>query len=526
MTEPLHPFFAAQQSNGIDWLPNDGQLKTLRDGIFEHGTPPTSARTFKVGPLTIDLSGHWWNDAIGKAWNDTWRAIHTEDHIASLINGDPINTTEDRPAWHTALRTAAPSEAITDVHTAMANAYTQLRQAPPSGQTITDIVNIGVGGSDLGPCMVERALRPLHPEAPNVHFISNVDGTPLASLLPTLNPATTVFIICSKTFTTLETMTNFQSVREWMKEHELSDETIGHHLYAATSNVAAANALAISDERIFPMWDWVGGRYSVWSSIGLSLVLAYGFEVFEQLLAGAYEMDSHFANAKIEDNLPLQLAALDAWYGNYFGAQSLAVIPYESSLALLPDYLQQLMMESNGKCTTRQGEPVRWRTGQIIWGGVGTNTQHSFHQLLHQGTQLIPVDFFIGLRPQLPLGEHHTHLVANCLAQTEALAAGDTPSIEQDPLAPFKAIAGHKPFTLFHYDQLDARTLGAIVALYEHRVFSQSLLWDILPFDQWGVELGKGISRSLTPALQSATEANVPERLKPFLGQWHKQEHN
>jgi glucose-6-phosphate isomerase len=385
-----------------------------------------------------------------------------------------------------------------------------------SGMRITDVVNIGIGGSDLGPAMVTEALTPYAREGPRLHFVSNVDGSHLAETLRELHPATTLFIVASKTFTTEETMMNARSAREWFMAQAADAAHVAKHFAAVSTNVSEVRKFGIDPENMFVFWDWVGGRYSLWSSIGLPIAIAVGFGHFEQLLEGAHEMDEHFRSAPMEDNIPITLGLIGVWNSNFLGAETHAVLPYDQYLRRLPAYLQQLDMESNGKRVSRDGQVVAAHTGAVLWGEPGTNGQHAFYQLIHQGTRLIPCDFIVAAETHNPLDSHHDTLVANCFAQSEALAFGKTDVQVREELTaqglsgdalerlvPHKVFPGNRPSTTFAYRRLGPRTLGALIALYEHRVFVMGAIWNVNSFDQWGVELGKQLARRIRPEIEA-----------------------
>ncbi|MBM3608320.1 MAG: glucose-6-phosphate isomerase, partial [Alphaproteobacteria bacterium] len=384
------------------------------------------------------------------------------------------------------------------------------------GAKFTDVVNIGIGGSDLGPAMAARALSPFRGEGPRMHFVSNVDGADLGDTLKTLDAATTLFIISSKTFTTQETMTNARSARKFVS-HALGEAAIGDHFAAVSTKLDLVEKFGIKSDRVFGFWDWVGGRYSIWSAIGLSLAIAIGAKHFEDFLRGAEDIDNHFLNAPLQDNVPVMMALLGVWYRNIWDFQSHAVIPYDQRLARFPAYLQQLDMESNGKSVTREGAQVTTATAPVIWGEPGTNGQHAFFQMLHQGTNPVPVDFIVAANAVDADEHHHALLFANCLAQSEALMRGRSRhEVEKilrqqglqgaalKALAPHKVFAGNRPSSTLIYRRLDPRTLGRLIALYEHKVFVQSAVWNINAFDQWGVELGKELCNRLAPLAQDA----------------------
>jgi len=387
-----------------------------------------------------------------------------------------------------------------------------------TGKAITDVVNIGIGGSDLGPLMVIEALGPYRRADLRSHFVSNVDGTHLAETVRALDPATTLFLIASKTFTTQETMANAQSARAWFLAAAKDEAHVAKHFVALSTNTKEVTKFGIAPSNMFVFWDWVGGRYSLWSSIGLSIALAVGYENFEHLLEGAFEMDEHFRTAPLAANLPVTLALLGVWYANFFGAETHAILPYDQYLHRFPAYFQQGDMESNGKGVTRDGQRITgYTTGPIIWGEPGTNGQHAFYQLIHQGTRLIPCDFLAAAESHNPLGQHHKLLLANFFAQTEALMKGRTEEEAKaelgtsgltgpalDALATHKSFTGNRPTNSFLYQKLDPRTLGKLIALYEHKIFVQGVIWNINSFDQWGVELGKKLANAILPELDSA----------------------
>jgi glucose-6-phosphate isomerase len=392
-----------------------------------------------------------------------------------------------------------------------------------SGRPISDVVSIGIGGSSLGPLMVCEALRPYQAGGPRVHFVSNVDGAQLVQTLESLDPATTLFVIASKTFTTLETLTNAESARNWCLAALGDPAAVARHFVALSTNREAVTAFGIDPANMFAFWDWVGGRYSLWSAIGLPVALAVGYERFAELLAGAHAMDRHFVEAAPAQNMPLLLALIGIWYANFADAHSHAVIPYAQDLSRLPAYLQQVDMESNGKRVDRQGRDIiDYGTGPIVWGEPGCNSQHSFFQLLHQGTQIVPVDFLVAARSAYPTGEHHRLLVASCLAQSEALMRGRTEQEARDVLEsgmldeetmalrlPHCVFPGNRPSNTLAYQELDPYTLGMLIALYEHKVFVQGAIWNVNSFDQWGVELGKQLTGSIAIELRDGARRNA-----------------
>ena len=467
--------------------------------------------------LTLDYSKHLVNGETLDLLVEAAEGLDLKGRIEALFRGEHVNNTEDRPALHTALRDfsgGAPcSGEVGAVFTRMADLVRRIHAGEWLGCTeerITDVVNIGIGGSHLGPMMATRALAAYRAGGINCHFVSNIDSADLHGVLEQLRPETTLFIVASKTFTTLETLTNAGTARQWMAEVARDREGLARHFVAVSANPDRARAFGIDPANVLPMWDWVGGRYSLWSAIGLPIALGTGMETFNRLRGGAAAMDEHFRSAPFDRNLPVLQALLGFWYTNYWSAGSLAVLPYVHRLQYLPEFLQQLEMESNGKSARRGGRPVDYPTAPVIWGTVETNGQHSFHQLLHQGTRLIPVDFILALTPARDGDPHHPHLVANCLAQANALMTGrrlkeatwqlrdgGMPAQEAAAQAPHLAMPGNRPSSTIVMERLEPETLGALIALYEHKVFVQSVLWDINAFDQFGVELGKAIGRQV-----------------------------
>lgn len=438
-----------------------------------------------------------------------------------LFQGDKINNTEGRAVLHTALRNRSNTPVLVEGADVMPAVNAVLAQMGAfaervrsgewlgyTGQAITDVVNIGIGGSDLGPHMVYQALKAYRHPRLSMHFVSNVDGAHVREKLESLDPASTLFIVASKTFTTQETMTNAHYARDWFLQRAGDAAHIAKHFVAVSTNREAVSAFGIDTANMFEFWDWVGGRYSLWSAIGLSIVLAVGAENFAALLAGAHTMDKHFRTAPLAQNMPVILAMLGIWYSNFFGAESQAILPYDHYLRSLPLYLQQADMESNGKSVDRDGATVDYGTGPIIWGTTGINGQHAFYQLIHQGTRLIPADFIISVTPPTGLHEHHDILMANFLAQTEALMQGRTLAEAQAsgvsaPLAP-KVFAGNHPSNALLLDALTPHTLGMLLALYEHKIFVQGIVWNLNSYDQWGVELGKQLAKRIQPELNAA----------------------
>ncbi|WP_026381689.1 glucose-6-phosphate isomerase [Afifella pfennigii] len=459
------------------------------------------------------------------------RAAELEELREAMFCGEKINTTEDRAVLHTALRAPESAEIEVDgadvmlaVHDVLervgefADAVRSGRVAGLSGKAFTDVVNIGIGGSDLGPAMAVAALAPYRGGGPKVHFVSNVDGAHLADTLAGLDPERTLFLIASKTFTTLETMTNAHSARAWLVER-LGEEAVAAHFAALSTNLEKVAAFGIEEDRVFGFWDWVGGRYSVWSAIGLPLAISIGSRNFRRFLAGARKMDVHFRSAPLAENLPVIMGLLGVYHRNVRGYATQAVIAYDERMSRFAAHLQQLDMESNGKRVTRSGRPVDYATGPVVWGEPGTNGQHAFFQLLHQGREIVPVDFLVAAVPAEEMGDHHAKLLANCLAQSQALAFGKSeeevraelaaegmPQAKIDRLAPHRTFPGDRPSNTLIYKRLDPETLGMLIALYEHRVFVMGAVWDVNSFDQWGVELGKALAGKLLPVIRDGED--------------------
>jgi len=449
--------------------------------------------------------------------------------IAALFSGDKINQTEGRAVLHSALRNRSNTPVIIDGEDVMPKVNAVLEKMKGftarivdgdwkgyTGKEITDVVNIGIGGSDLGPYMVTEALASYKTRL-NMHFVSNVDGTHIAETLKALNPETTLFLIASKTFTTQETMTNAHSARDWFLATAQDQAHVAKHFAALSTNAGSVSEFGIDTDNMFEFWDWVGGRYSLCSAIGLSISLAIGFDNFIELLDGAHAMDKHFAEAPLEENLPVILALIGIWYNNFHGAESEAILPYDQYLHRFAAYFQQGNMESNGKCVDRGGNPIDYQTGPIIWGEPGTNGQHAFYQLIHQGTKLIPCDFIAPAISHNPLSDHHPKLMANFFAQTEALAFGKTKEQveaefiaagktldEVKELVPFKVFEGNRPTNSILVKQVTPAVLGSLIALYEQKIFAQGVIWNIFSFDQWGVELGKQLANNILPELNNA----------------------
>ncbi len=452
---------------------------------------------------------------------DLAKKVDLKDAISKYFDGDLINQTENRAVLHTALRATENAAVMVDGVNVMPEVFSVKNKIKNfsnevisgerkgfSGKQFTDIVNIGIGGSDLGPAMIVEALQ-FYKNHLNVHFVSNVDGDHVNEIIKKLNPETTLFVIVSKTFTTQETLSNAETIRSWFLK-SAKQEDVAKHFVAVSTNIQRVTEFGINPTNVFPMWDWVGGRFSLWSAVGLSVSLAVGFDNFDKLLKGANQMDEHFKNESFDKNIPVMLALLSIWYNNFFGAESEALIPYTQYLQKLAPYLQQGIMESNGKSIGRDGKPVNYQTGTIIWGEPGTNSQHAFFQLIHQGTKLIPTDF-IGFKEALYGNkDHHDKLMSNFFAQTEALLMGKTEAQvkaefekqgisgeKADFLLPFKVFSGNKPTNTLLINKLTPESLGALVALYEHKIFVQGVIWNIFSYDQWGVELGKQLANTI-----------------------------
>ncbi|MFG0380900.1 glucose-6-phosphate isomerase [Pseudomonas sp. zbq_18] len=502
--------------------------------------------------IFLDYSKNLINEETRNLLVDLAKESGLQEAIEALFNGEHINASENRPALHTALRRPIGDSVEVDGQDVMPQVHRVLNQMTDivsrihsnqwrgySDQTITDVVNIGIGGSFLGPQLVSEALLPFTQRGVRCHYLANIDGSEFHELSAKLNAETTLFIVSSKSFGTLETLKNAQAARSWYLARGGTEEKLYRHFIAVTSNKEAAITFGIREKNIFPMWDWVGGRYSLWSAIGLPIALAIGMSNFKELLSGAYSMDVHFRTAPFEQNMPVLLALLGIWYGNFWGAQSHAILPYDHYLRNITKHLQQLDMESNGKSVRQDGSPVSCATGPVIWGGVGCNGQHAYHQLLHQGTELIPADFIVPVVSYNPVADHHQWLYANCLSQSQALMLGKNRSeaeaelrargaeeAEVQRLAPHKVIPGNRPSNTLVLERISPRRLGALVAMYEHKVFAQSVLWGINAFDQWGVELGKelgkGVYERLTGWDQPAAEDASTQGLIDFFRGRHR----
>ncbi len=488
-----------------------------------------------LGDILLDYSKNRINEQTMALLFQLARECKLNEAVEAMFNGEKINETEGRAVLHTALRNRSGNPVLTEGKDVMPEIRAVLERMKDftnrvisgewkgyTGKEITDVVNIGIGGSDLGPVMVTEALKAYKTRL-NMHFVSNVDGTQIAETLKGINPETTLFLIASKTFTTQETMANANSAKEWFLANGAKESDVAKHFAALSTNEKGVSAFGIDTKNMFEFWDWVGGRYSLWSAIGLSISLAVGFDNFEELLQGAYEADEHFRKAEFEENIPVILALLGIWYNNFFEAESNAILPYDQYLHRFAAYFQQGDMESNGKYIDRSGSRVDYQTGPIIWGEPGTNGQHAFYQLIHQGTKLIPCDFIAPAISHNPLGQHHQMLLSNFFAQTEALMNGKSEAEvvaeleksgksaeEVKTLTPFKVFEGNRPTNSILIKEITPRTLGTLIALYEHKIFVQGIIWNIFSFDQWGVELGKQLANKILPELEnnSAVESH------------------
>jgi glucose-6-phosphate isomerase len=491
----------------------------MRD-LFADDPGRAARMTRDAAGLHLDYSKHIATDRTLELLFDLARAVDLEHWRERMFTGEHINSTEDRAVLHVALRNRTDvrmpvdgADVMPEVDAVLARISDFSRRVRDgewkgyTGKPITDVVNIGIGGSNLGPKMVCHALTPYQSKTPRPHFVSNVDGSHLMETVKGLDPATTLFIVASKTFTTQETMTNAQSARQWLTAALGTEAAVRNHFVAVSTNAEQVTEFGIDTDNMFGFWDWVGGRYSLWSAIGLPIALAIGYDGFADLLAGAHDMDTHFRSAPLEENLPVIMGLLGVWYIDFAGAKSHAILPYDQYLEHFPAYLQQGDMESNGKHVTRDGVRVDYATGPVVWGQPGTDGQHAFYQLIHQGTELIPSDFIAPIRSHNPVGDHHAKLLANCFAQTEALMRGRTleearaamldaglSAAEADRLAPHRQFDGNRPTNTILMDKVTPRALGALIALYEHKIFTQGIVWGINSFDQWGVELGKQLA--------------------------------
>ncbi|HEY1166077.1 MAG TPA: glucose-6-phosphate isomerase [Chitinophaga sp.] len=480
---------------------------------------------------------------------DLARECQVEAGRAAMFSAEKINATENRAVLHTALRNVSNEAVMLDGKNVMEDVNAVLKKMEQfckqihsgelkgyTGKPIRYIVNIGIGGSDLGPVMVTEALRPYWVKGMQPYFVSNVDGTHIAETLKKVTPDETLFLIASKTFTTQETMTNALTARQWFLEHAKDDAHIALHFAALSTNEKAVTAFGINPKNMFEFWDWVGGRYSLWSAIGLSIALTVGFDNFKQLLEGAHAVDKHFRETPLEKNIPVIMALVGLWYGNFFDAHTEAILPYDQYMHRFAAYFQQGNMESNGKYVDRNGQPVSYQTGPIVWGEPGTNGQHAFYQLIHQGTKLIPCDFIAPAISHNPTGDHHVKLLSNFFAQTEALMNGKTPeevraeleksgmtADEVAKLTPYKVFTGNRPTNSFLVKEITPRSLGSLTALYEHKIFVQGVIWNIYTFDQWGVELGKQLANKILPELQNADKVTGHDAsTNGLINEWKK----
>ena len=485
--------------------------------------------------LLVDFSKNLITHETVKLLSDLATECDLAGAIDEMFSGQKINITEDRAVLHTALRNRSNRPIMVDGEDVMAEVNASLKKIRTfsdairsgekkgfTGKVFTDVVNIGIGGSDLGPVMVTEALKPYWQQGLQPHYVSNIDGTHLAETLKGLDPETTLFCVASKTFTTQETITNATSARTWLLDHLKDEKAVAAHFVALSTNASGVAEFGIDTANMFEFWDWVGGRYSLWSAIGLSIAIVIGADAFEELLAGAHDADEHFrTTTDMSQNIPALMGLIGIWYHNFFEAESHAILPYDQYLHRFAAYFQQGDMESNGKGVDRQGRLIEgYTTGPVIWGEPGTNGQHAFYQLIHQGTRFIPCDFIAPVHSQNPMGEHHNILLANYFAQTEALMIGKTPDEVRKELTasgqPFteelvthKTFTGNRPTTSFMVDRLTPHALGQLIALYEHKIFVQGIIWNVNSFDQWGVELGKKLAKTIFPELQSDGEVNT-----------------
>ena len=526
---------------------DEGGALVMRD-LFTNDPERFGKMSRKGAGIFLDFSKNRANARTLELLFSLARDAGVEAMRDAMFSGKKINTTEGRAVLHVALRNRGNASMMVDgrdvmpdvnrVLAKMRDFTNRLESGAFSGHTgkkITQIVNIGIGGSDLGPVMVTEALKPYARKGISSYFVSNVDGSHIAETLRCVDPETTLFIVASKTFTTQETLTNARSARAWLVGRLGDEAAVSKHFVALSTNEKEVTAFGIDPKNMFEFWDWVGGRYSLWSAIGLSIATCVGMDRFEELLDGAFAMDRHFREAKLEDNLPVILALMGVWYTNFFGAESQAILPYDQYLHRFPAYFQQGDMESNGKRVDRDGVPVDYSTGPVLWGEPGTNGQHAFYQLIHQGTRLVPCDFLVPAVSQNPLGDHHDLLLANFLAQTEALMRGKTEEEARaelaskglaqeaiDALAPHKVFPGNRPTNSLVFERLDPKTLGSLVALYEHKIFVQGVIWNVNSYDQWGVELGKELASRILPELRDPAAVTTHDGSTNGLLAWLK----
>ncbi len=518
------------------WENLEGHFQSMKDWQMRDAFADDSQRfskfSLQFNDILVDFSKNRITEESLQLLLKLAQETKVKDAIESMFSGEAINQTENRAVLHVALRNRSNTpikvegkdvmpevNAVLDKMKSFSDKITGGTWKGYTGKAITDIVNIGIGGSDLGPLMVTEALKPYQKQNIQVHFVSNVDGTHIAETLKKVNPETTLFMVASKTFTTQETMTNAHTARDWFLKAANDEEEIKKHFVALSTNEKGVTEFGIDPDNMFEFWDWVGGRYSLWSAIGLSIACTIGFENFEALLEGAHEMDQHFRNTDFEENIPVVLALIGIWYNNFFEAETEAVLPYDQYMHRFAAYFQQGNMESNGKYVGRNGYVVKHQTGPVIWGEPGTNGQHAFYQLIHQGTKLIPCDFLAPAISQNPIGDHHPKLLSNFFAQTEALMMGkteeevrkelkDAGKTEEEikELLPFKVFQGNKPTNSILFKELTPKTLGSLIAMYEHKIFVQGVIWNIFSFDQWGVELGKQLAKKILPELEDEKE--------------------
>ena len=520
------------------------EFQSIKD-LFEKDTKRASTFHIEWNDFYVDFSKNNWTKETLNLLIELANEVGLQDAISKYFSGEKINETEDRAVLHTALRGNENDTILFEGKNVIPEVFATKNKIKQftnhiisgeakgySGKAFTDVVNIGIGGSDLGPAMVVDALQ-FYKNNLTTHFISNIDGDHVQEILKKINPETTLFVIVSKTFTTQETLTNSETVKKWFLK-SATEKDIAKHFVAVSSNLENVTNFGIAPENIFPMWDWVGGRFSLWSAVGLTISLAVGYNNFNQLLKGANKMDSHFKTTPFEKNIPVVLALLSIWHNNFFGAETEALIPYTQYLQKLAPYLQQGIMESNGKSIGRNGFPVNYQTGTIVWGEPGTNSQHAFFQLIHQGTKLIPTDFIGFIKPLYNEKEHHNKLMSNFFAQTEALLKGKSreevlsefiaqgkTEVEVSHLIPFKVFEGNKPTNTILIDQLTPESLGALIAMYEHKIFVQGIIWNIYSYDQWGVELGKQLANSILTEMESGAikkhDSSTTQLINKFL---------
>jgi len=539
-------------TNSLGWKALQSHYETVKDleikDLFAHDSARFEVFSTQFNDILVDYSKNRVTAETLTLLLNLAKEAEIKEWTEKMFTGEKINFTESRAVLHTALRNRSNEPVYFEGKDVMPDINKVLAQMKIfcdkvrsgnwkgySGKSITDVVNIGIGGSDLGPVMVTEALKPYGRQSFHVHFVSNVDGTHIVEALKKVNPETTLFIIASKTFTTQETLANAESAKAWFLNAAKDESAVAKHFVALSTNASAVSKFGIDTANMFEFWDWVGGRYSLWSAIGLSIALDIGFENFEELLLGAHEMDVHFRETSFENNIPVILALLGVWYNNFFKAHSHALLPYDQYMHRFAAYFQQGDMESNGKFVTRSGESVDYETGPIIWGEPGSNGQHAFYQLIHQGTKLIPCDFLVPAQSQNPIGEHHVLLLSNFFAQTEALMKGKTTAEanvelkktgltgdELESLLPHKVFKGNRPTNSILFKKLTPKVLGSLLAMYEHKIFVQGMIWQVNPYDQWGVELGKQLAKVILPELENETEVSSHDSSTNGLINWWK----